>query len=115
MLAWLRIPVLSYVGHLRIYKEEKRKELTTARDTRSPKCRQPAPHLQLEMARFKRQKRNGSNDVDLGQKEGQGWGCMFFEEPAQKDRSSDKWEVSRRAARSNSTVEVGQWTSSQKA
>lgn len=87
---WLGFPVLSYVRLLGINKEEKRKELTTARDAGSPKCRQPAPHLQLEMERFNRQKRDGSNDVDFGQKEGPGWGCVVFEEPAQKNRSSDK-------------------------
>lgn len=86
----LGFPVLSYVRLLGINKEEKRKELTTARDAGSPKCRQPAPHLQLEMERFNRQKRDGSNDVDFGQKEGPGWGCVVFEEPAQKNRSSDK-------------------------
>lgn len=39
---------------------------------------------------------------------------MFFEEPTQEDRSSDKWEVSGRAARSNRIAEVGQWADSQK-
>lgn len=40
---------------------------------------------------------------------------MFFEEPTQKDRSSDKWEVSGRAARSNRIAGVGQWADGQKA
>lgn len=78
----------------------------------SPRYRQPTPHLQLEMERFKRQRRNGNNNVDFGQKEGQGWGYVFFEDPAQKSRSSDKWEVKGRAARSNRIAEVGRWAES---
>lgn len=84
-------PLLSFVGHLGINKDEKRKGLTTAGGTVSPKYRQPTPHLQMEMERFKRQERNGNNNVDFGQKDGQGWGYVFFEDPTQKNRSSDKW------------------------
>lgn len=41
----------------------------------SPKCGQPAPTLQWKIKKKKRgKKRNGRNDVDFGQEEGQGLG-----------------------------------------
>lgn len=59
---------------------EKRKGLTIAGRTVSPKSRQPPPCLPLEVERSKRQKRNGNNNVGFGQKEGRGWGNVFFED-----------------------------------
>lgn len=62
--------------------DKKWKGLTAAGGTVSPKDRQPTPHLQLGMERFKRQRRNGNNNVDFGQKEGQvGATCFLRTQP----------------------------------